>query len=44
MTAVKPGAYSVSLNERALGGSTLVDILSGALFGASAVTHKLRQV
>ena len=44
MTGIKPGAFSVSLNERALGGSTIADALEEVLFHTISVTHLVRRV
>jgi len=42
-TAMLPGRYSVSINERDIGGSPVVDALTAILNGATSVTHILRQ-
>ena len=44
MTGIKPGAFSVSLNERSLGGSIVANVLEDVLFGTTTVAHLVRQV
>jgi hypothetical protein len=44
MTGIKPGAFSVSLNERSLGGAILANVFEDVLFGTTTVTHLVRQV
>lgn len=41
---MKPGAFSVSLNERALGGNVIANVIEDVLYGTITVTHLVRQV
>lgn len=41
-TGMNPGHFSVSINERSIGGSPILDALNAILEGAASVTHLLR--